>query len=79
MHLALAFFAASLFSFVVGSPLANMSPNTEQLILGNPDEPSHCQASGTICDWPIGTRGPCCPPMLCVPLSTQRTPYLVCA
>ncbi|KAG8216384.1 hypothetical protein J3R82DRAFT_6485, partial [Butyriboletus roseoflavus] len=77
MRLTLAFSAASLIAFVVCIPLADMSPNTEQVTLGNAD--TQCQKFGTICDWPAGTRGPCCAPLLCVPWSAQNTPYLVCA
>ncbi|KAN0085763.1 hypothetical protein V8E55_006897 [Tylopilus felleus] len=81
MRIALALFATS-FAFVLGSPLVDISPNTQQLLLGSKDsldQAEQCQPEGSLCDWPAGSRGPCCPPFLCVPLSVVKTPYLVCA
>lgn len=77
-----ALFATSLFTFVIGSPLFDMSPNVAQLMLGSHDSvdpPDQCKPEGTLCDWPAGSRGPCCEPLLCVPLSAHRSPYLICA
>lgn len=83
MRLALAvFFASPLIALVVGSPLVDTSPNMKQLILSSQDTidlPGQCQPEGSLCDWPAGSRGPCCPPLLCVPLTTENLPYLVCA
>ncbi|KAI9568057.1 hypothetical protein HD554DRAFT_2102686 [Boletus coccyginus] len=76
----LTFFLASLFTLVASSPLRDISLQTSQLTSGSTGaQLQECQGYGTICDWPIGTKGPCCPPLLCVPLSMHDTPYLVCA
>ncbi|KAF8415474.1 hypothetical protein L210DRAFT_3586091, partial [Boletus edulis BED1] len=76
MRLALALVITPLFAFV-------LAPNTQQLLLGSLDDNTNqleqCQTEGTLCNYPTGTRGPCCAPLLCVPLSTQKSPYSICA
>ncbi|KAF8122567.1 hypothetical protein EV363DRAFT_1359733 [Boletus edulis] len=79
MRLALALVITSLFAFVLGSPLTDISPNTQQLLLSSNDNTNQCQPEGTLCDYPAGTRGLCCAPLLCVPLSTHKSPYSICA
>ncbi|KAG9311804.1 hypothetical protein JVU11DRAFT_8051 [Chiua virens] len=82
MRLALALYANSLFASVLSSPLVDVSTNTKQLLLTSHDSmglPGMCKPRGALCDWPPGTRGPCCSPFLCVSLTTDETPYLVCA
>ncbi|KAN0085762.1 hypothetical protein V8E55_006896 [Tylopilus felleus] len=74
----LTFSMASLFILATSSPLRDMSLETAQLALGDSmsGHPKQCQGYGTLCDWPAGSRGPCCPPLLCTPLSMHKTPYL---
>ncbi|KIJ61459.1 hypothetical protein HYDPIDRAFT_115934 [Hydnomerulius pinastri MD-312] len=70
-------FAASLFALVASSPLGDTNAN--QLTLVVPNQGDQCSTKGTLCDWPAGSRGPCCVGLLCIPMTTDPTPYSVCA
>ncbi|KAI5982782.1 hypothetical protein EDD15DRAFT_2319828 [Pisolithus albus] len=76
-------YLASLAVLVAASPVMDTGSSSllnEQTLLGDGDEPGdECQAYGTLCDWPAGSRGPCCPPYLCRPMTIQKTAYFVCA
>ncbi|KAF8122568.1 hypothetical protein EV363DRAFT_826834 [Boletus edulis] len=81
-YLPLMFFATSLFALVASAPLhdSDISPEPA-LTLGSTGlvAQRRCRGYGRLCDGPAGTRSSCCAPLLCVPLSAHKTPYLVCA
>ncbi|KAI5985729.1 hypothetical protein EDD15DRAFT_2300902 [Pisolithus albus] len=76
-------YLASFAALVMASPVMDTGSSSllsEQTLLGGGDEyDDECQPYGSLCDWPARSRGPCCPPYLCRPLTIQKTAYLVCA
>ncbi|KAI6104283.1 hypothetical protein F5141DRAFT_1128595 [Pisolithus sp. B1] len=76
-------YLASVAALVAASPVMDTGSSSllnEQTLLGDGGEPAEeCQAYGTLCDWPAGSRGPCCAPYLCRPMTMQTSVYLVCA
>ncbi|KAL4068568.1 hypothetical protein V8B97DRAFT_847570 [Scleroderma yunnanense] len=87
MRFLITLFAATLAVLVASSPVVDTGSSsvvldTHQVLLGggNDDEPTGpCQQYGTLCDWPAGSRGPCCEPLLCRPLTILNSPYSVCS
>ncbi|KAI9568058.1 hypothetical protein HD554DRAFT_2102688, partial [Boletus coccyginus] len=77
MRHTLALVVTSLLAFVVGSPLADISPNAQQLMLSSPDRypPEQCKPEGALCDWPAGTTGHCCAPLLV--RATEHAQYAI--
>jgi len=78
-------FVASVAALVASSPVTDTSSSnivldTQQMLLGGSgDEDGPCQPYGSLCDWPAGSRGPCCAPLLCRPITIHPSPYLVCS
>ncbi|KAI6115136.1 hypothetical protein EDD16DRAFT_1551099 [Pisolithus croceorrhizus] len=76
-------YLASVAAIVAASPVMDTGSSSllnEQALLGEGGEPAdECQPYGTLCDWPAGSRGPCCAPYLCMPMTTQMSAYLVCS
>ncbi|KAI5984564.1 hypothetical protein EDC04DRAFT_2833262 [Pisolithus marmoratus] len=80
MRLLSMLYLASIAALVAASPVIDKSVLSQQTLLGGDVDPNEeCSPYGSLCDWPAGSRGPCCPPYLCTPMTIQRTAYLVCA
>ncbi|KAI5996516.1 hypothetical protein F5J12DRAFT_785462 [Pisolithus orientalis] len=76
MRLLSILYFASVAALVVASPVIDTGSNSllsEQTLLGDDDDEG-CSGYGSLCDWPAGTRGPCCYPYLCRPLTMQNPP-----
>ncbi|KAI6158255.1 hypothetical protein BKA82DRAFT_10847 [Pisolithus tinctorius] len=79
MRLLSILYFASVAALVAASPVIDTGSNSilsEQTLLGGDDDEG-CSGYGSLCDWPAGTRGPCCYPYLCKPLTMQKSAYLV--